>query len=274
MGIRGAQSALLIVPLLCISACQRSTSDEHPADATSGAAVQAPAPSTSEAEAALRGAPAASTTKPDSTSAAAGVSLNEQQRAITEQQAANARLQQDVERLKPRDVTIPQGTRIAVRPSRDLSTDDLSTGSAFEAVLDNDILVDGQVLAKAGSRVDGIVVNADKGGKVKGVASLTVGVRSIVGPKARVVAVHTDSFTATAESTKKRDAVRTGVATGVGAVIGGIAGGGKGAAIGAGVGAGAGVATNAVTRGEAAVIPAETLIELKLSAPVTLSVQK
>ena len=51
------------------------------------------------------------------------------------------------------------------------------------------------------------------------------------------------------------------------------AGGGKGAAIGAGVGAGAGVGTNLATRGESAVIPAETLIEFKLVAPVTVTVQ-
>ena len=82
----------------------------------------------------------------------------------------------------------------------------------------------------------------------------------------------TDSFTAEAKSTKKKDAVRTGVASGVGAVIGGIAGGGKGAAIGAGVGAGAGVGTSMATRGDPAVIPAEELIQLKLTAPVNITI--
>jgi hypothetical protein len=201
--------------------------------------------------------------------------VNEQQRGVNEQQAAtNAHLQQEVEKLKPVEVTIPAGTRIAVRPSRDLSTEDLATGSTFEALLDNDVAIDGHLLAKAGSRVTGVVVNADKGGKVKGTASLEVGVRSIVGAKSRVVAVHTDTFVANAQSTKKKDATRTGIATGIGAAVGAIAGGGKGAAIGAGVGAAAGVGTNMATKGAAAVIPAETLIELKLTAPVTVSIQK
>ena len=58
--------------------------------------------------------------------------------------------------------------------------------------------------------------------------------------------------------------------TGAGAVVGAIAGGGKGAAIGAGAGAAAGVGTNMATRGKAAVIPAETLMEFRLSAPSTV----
>jgi len=46
-----------------------------------------------------------------------------------------------------------------------------------------------------------------------------------------------------------------------------------GAAIGAGAGAAAGVGTNMATRGAAAVIPAEELIELHLAAPVTVVLQ-
>ena len=66
---------------------------------------------------------------------------------------------------------------------------------------------------------------------------------------------------------------RTGIMTGAGAVVGAIAGGGKGAAIGAGAGAAAGVGTNMATRGKAAVIPAETLMEFRLSAPSTVVYQ-
>ena len=140
-------------------------------------------------------------------------------------------------------------------------------------MLEHDLKSGETVLAKAGARVNGFVVDSDPGGRVKGVASLSVGVRSIFGVKGNAIAVTTDSFTAEAQSTKKKDAVRTGVATGVGALIGGIAGGGKGAAIGAGVGAGAGVGTAVATRGDAAVIPAETLIDFKLVAPVKVTIQ-
>ena len=86
--------------------------------------------------------------------------------------------------------------------------------------------------------------------------------------------VKTDSYSTEAGSTTKKDTVRTGIATGAGAIIGGIAGGGKGAAIGAGVGAGAGVGTAMATRGAAAVIPTETLMEFTLSAPATVVLRK
>jgi len=61
--------------------------------------------------------------------------------------------------------------------------------------------------------------------------------------------------------------------TGAGAIVGAIAGGGKGAAIGAGAGAATGVGTSMATRGKAAVIPAETLVDFRLAAPVTVVYQ-
>jgi hypothetical protein len=227
--------------------------------------------------------PPASAAAPKATSTAASgaASANQaskdalaEQKAINERQAEkNAQLQQEVERLKPRVVTLPAGTVVPVRTIAELSTKNLADGSTFEAQLDQDLVAGDVVVAKAGSRVNGVVVTSDPGGKVKGVASLTVSARAIVGTKNNIIAIKADSYTAEAKSTKKKDAVRTGVATGVGALIGGIAGGGKGAAIGAGVGAGAGVATNAATRGDAAVIPAEQLIELKLTAPASITIQ-
>ena len=129
---------------------------------------------------------------------------------------------------------------IPVRTIAELSTENLIDGGTFEAQLDQDLLAGDVVVARAGSRVNGVVM--------------------------------TDSFTVEAKSTKKKDAVRTGIASGIGAVVGGIAGGGKGAAIDAGVGAGAGVGTSLATRGEAAVIPSEQLMQLQLTAPVTVSI--
>ena len=174
--------------------------------------------------------------------------------------------------MKPQEFTLPTGTVIPVRTTSELSTSKLSNGSAFDALLERDLMSNGTLLAKAGTRVTGFVVLSDPGGRVKGTASLKVGVRSLVGAKGQVIALTTDSYEVDAASTKKKDAVKTGVATGVGALIGGIAGGGKGAAIGAGVGAGAGVGVNAATRGEPAVIPAEELIEFRLVAPLTIVV--
>ena len=247
-------------------------------DAPEAAVVSPPADGVAPPAAGLAPAPAQGTSSTASKEIAARDAKAQaalaEQKAINQQQAeTNARLQAEVERLKPREVTLAAGTVIPVRTIAELSTENLTDGGTFEAQLDQDLLAGDVVVAKAGSRVNGIVVTSDKGGKVKGVASLTVGARAIVGAKNKVIPIKTDSFTVDAKSTKKKDAVRTGVASGIGAVVGGIAGGGKGAAIGAGVGAGAGVATNMATRGESAVIPSEQLMPLKLTAPVTVSIQ-
>ena len=150
----------------------------------------------------------------------------------------------------------------------------MKNGAVFDALLENDLVSGNTVLAKAGSTVTCIVTSSDPGGRVKGVASLSVALRSISGVGGNAIAVKTESYTEEAGSTKKRDGVRTAIATGVGAVVGGIAGGGSGAAIGAGAGAAAGVGANAATRGAAAVIPTETLIEFVLAAPATVVIRQ
>jgi hypothetical protein len=200
--------------------------------------------------------------------------LSDQKAAAARQAEENQRLKQDLEALKPREFTIVAGTVIAARTTGTVSTAKVKDGSQFDAILERDIVVSGTTLAKAGAAVTCIVVASDPGGRVKGVASMAVAARSIAGVGGNTLSIKTESYEVEAGSTKKRDAVRTGIATGVGAAIGAIAGGGKGAAIGAGAGAAAGVGANMATRGEAAEIPAETLIEFRLAAPATVILRK
>jgi hypothetical protein len=122
--------------------------------------------------------------------------------------------------------------------------------------------------------VIGRVVNADQGGRVKGKASLSLTLARLHLASGRNVAIQTNTVTQTAKSGTGKNLKRTGIATGAGALIGGIAGGGKGAAIGAGVGAGAGVATNLATRGPAAEIPPETVLNFSLAKDIVVIEQR
>ena len=255
-------------------------------DAQAGAAA-GQAPTAGTATTALETAKSAQQTttaqaeQADRDRAATQKALADQQAALAAQKTAtartaeeNARLRGELENIKPRQFTLPAGTMIPVRTTAEVSTSKLKNGSVFEALLEKDLVVDGTTLAKEGAIVNCIVVESDPGGRVKGVASLSVAAKSIAGVGGNLLAVKTESYSVDAMNTKKKDTVRTGIATGVGAVVGGIAGGGKGAAIGAGVGAGAGVGTAMATRGAAAVIPTETLIEFTLSAPATVVIRK
>jgi hypothetical protein len=174
----------------------------------------------------------------------------------------------------PRRVTLPAGTQIAVYTTATLSTKTNQSGEAFVATLAKGLEHEGWVAVKQGGRVEGIIVDADPGGKVKGVASMTVALRKMTLADGRTVNLATDSLTQTAETSKGKDAKKIGIGAGVGAAIGAIAGGGKGAAIGAAVGGGAGTATAMATRGDPATVPSESMLTFTLTEPLTMVEQQ
>ena len=133
---------------------------------------------------------------------------------------------------------------------------------------------DDWVIAKKGARVEGVIVDADPGGKVKDVATLTVSLDSLTLADGRTVRLSASHFQREAKSTKGKDAKKIGIGAGVGAAVGAIAGGGKGAAIGAGVGGAAGTGAVLATHGDPAVIGAESRLSFTLREPVTITEQR
>ncbi|MBL8173860.1 MAG: hypothetical protein JNK48_04280 [Bryobacterales bacterium] len=169
----------------------------------------------------------------------------------------------------PRPLVLDAGTSIKVRSTSTLSTKNNAAGDAFHGSLEAPLTVDGKVVAEKGAKVQGVVAESDPGGRVKGVAAISVRLTAIETAKG-MVSVKTNAIGREARTTKRNDAVKVGIASGVGAAIGAIAGGGRGAAIGAGAGAGAGTGVVLATRGEAAVLPAETVLTFKLADDVAV----
>lgn len=169
----------------------------------------------------------------------------------------------------PPPVVVQAGTHVRVRTGSTLSTKTAVDGQNFVGTLAEPIVVDGVTVAGRGATVAGKVVTADKGGRVKGRASLSVEITSIQLANGRNAAVETGPHTSVAASSAKKDATKVGIGAGLGAAIGAIAGGGKGAAIGAAVGGAAGGGTVLATRGGDAVIPAESVLTFTLQAPLT-----
>ncbi|MEJ2111234.1 MAG: hypothetical protein P8Z37_15240 [Acidobacteriota bacterium] len=173
-----------------------------------------------------------------------------------------------------RKAVFAAGTPITVVTSSALSTKTNQTGEVFNASLNQDLIDGNWVVAKKGASVTGMVSDSDPGGRVKGVASITLQLSKLALADGRDVSISTTAYTAEARSTKKKDAARVGIGAGVGAAIGAIAGGGKGAAIGAGVGGAAGTGATLATRGEPAAVPSETAITFELTAPLEIAEQK
>jgi len=171
----------------------------------------------------------------------------------------------------PRVYTIRAGSPIAIYTAKTLSTKTDKDGERFIGSLARPIVNDDWVIAKKGAQVEGVVVNSDPGGRVKGRASMTVRLRSLQLADGSTISLSSSSYTKVAKGTKKKDALKIGIGAGIGAAIGAIAGGGKGAAIGAGAGGGAGTGLVLATRGDPAVIPSESLLTFRLQTPITVT---
>jgi hypothetical protein len=171
----------------------------------------------------------------------------------------------------PRSYTLAAGSSLSAWTSNEISTKTAQEGDRFEASLANAIVDEDWVIARKGARVDGVVVSVDPGGRVSGVASLTVKLTRLTLADGRTIALSTSEFTRQAKTTKGKDAAKIGIGAGVGAAIGAIAGGKKGAAIGAGAGGAAGTGAVLATRGDAAVIGAESQITVRLVSGVTIT---
>lgn len=171
----------------------------------------------------------------------------------------------------PMQVTLKEGSVIAVRLGETLNSEKNQVGDSFSATLSEPIVIDGLVIAERGARVSGKVVDADRAGRVKGVAALQLALTEVTTADNQRVPIVTDAFLKKGPDTTKSDVAKVGIAAGIGAAIGAIAGGGKGAAIGAGAGGAAGTGGVLATRGKPAILPAETLVRFRVTQAVTIT---
>jgi hypothetical protein len=170
----------------------------------------------------------------------------------------------------PKPLRLEAGAELVVRTTSTLSTKTAKSGDTFVATLEEPLATDGVVIAAKGAEVKGRVVESDPGGRVKGVASLTLELTELTLKDGKTVAIDTSNRGVAAPASKQKDAVKVGIGAGVGAAIGAIAGGGKGAAIGAASGGAAGTGVVLATRGEPAVIRAETVLRFPLTSAVEI----
>jgi hypothetical protein len=164
-----------------------------------------------------------------------------------------------------------EGTPLVVRTTNALSSNTQVAGQAFTAHLEQPLVVNGREVFGKGTEVEGRIVDSDKGGRVKGVASISVQMTRLHPAGGRTSDISTSTITQGANATKKKDALKIGIGSGVGAAIGAIVGGGKGAAIGAAAGAGAGTGAVLATHGDSAVIPSESVLRFTLRAPAAIA---
>jgi hypothetical protein len=174
--------------------------------------------------------------------------------------------------LKPEvpAITIPAGTPIGVRLQNSISSASANSGDHFDAVIDEDVVVDGHVAIPKGANATGRVVTAKNSGRLHNPGYLRL-VLDSVSVNGKDVPVQTSSIFAQGGSHKNRNLVMIGGGTAAGALIGGLAAGPKGALIGSAIGAGAGTGTAYGTGKKEVGFAAERRLTFRVTQPLTIS---
>jgi len=165
---------------------------------------------------------------------------------------------------------VPAGTDLVLTLDTPVSSETAKVEQVVRATVAKSIVISGMTVIAEGTPVTGTVVAAERSGKVKGVASITLRFNELTVAKTDYK-IKTANISRQAESTKGKDAKKIAIGAGVGTAIGAIAGGGKGAAIGAGVGGGAGAGVVMATRGEEVTIPAGTTLHTTIEETVNIN---
>jgi hypothetical protein len=169
----------------------------------------------------------------------------------------------------PPKLIIPAGTPITVRLQQRLSSASAVPGERFEAVVDEPVVVGGQIVVPVGAEVEGHVTVARHSGRLRHPGELGLTLDRVTVDR-QIVDLSTWHVVARGRSHKKRNWAWIGGGTGGGAIIGALAAGGKGALIGSGIGAAAGTTTAFFTGKKDVVFGNERLLRFRLNQDVSM----
>jgi hypothetical protein len=172
------------------------------------------------------------------------------------------------------DVVVPAASVIGLRVETALTSERAQVEDRVEARVTRDVTADGRVAIPAGARAIGSVTLVDRGGKMKERARLGVRFHTLVLADGREVPITTDAIFREGDSPSSESARKIGGAAAGGAILGALLGGKKGAVVGGAAGAGAGTAAVMASGRNAAAIAAGTVLTVRLSAPVSIEVEK
>jgi hypothetical protein len=170
----------------------------------------------------------------------------------------------------PKDYVVPSGTSLSVQLPAEISTKTAKVGQRLTGNLTNDVVVDGKVVARAGTPVQGSITEVISGSKTIGgkpTLGLTFDSLTFEGGDRPINARITQVAD---KSDKGRDSAKIAGGAVAGGVIGHQIDSAQGKVIGALIGAAAGTAA-AKRTGKEVVLPAGTVVGMTLESPVTVT---
>jgi hypothetical protein len=168
----------------------------------------------------------------------------------------------------PKPITVPKGTVLSVRLTQAIEVDAAQAGMTFKSLLDDPVMLGGQVVVPRGAAVALQAAKVEQAGKMKGSDKIVLKANSVAfgGRSYEIVTTYVESK---GSGEGKKTARKVGAGAGLGAIVGGIAGGGTGAAI----GLAAGAATGAIMSSQGTEhlkLEAETRLQFTLDAAVSV----
>jgi hypothetical protein len=172
------------------------------------------------------------------------------------------------------EVVIPASAVLGLQVENSISSETARVEDRVDARLTRDVRAEGQIAIPSGSKVLGNVILVERGGKMKDKARLGVRFHTVVLADGNHLALRTESIYREGTSPGGDSARKIGGATVGGAILGAIIGGAKGAAIGGATGAAGGSAVVMAGDRNPATLPAGTVVNVRLSSPVSVDVEK
>jgi hypothetical protein len=168
---------------------------------------------------------------------------------------------EQAQQQRPSTITVPSGTRLVIRTAQAIDTKRHGAGHRFRGQLEGAIVVDGVTVARRGTVVYGTITQSKQAGRLGGSSEMSVVFTDLMIDD-QLHSMQTQGLKAQGQNEAGRTAGRTARA----AALGGLYGGSSSAKKGAKIGLGASI----ITSGSSINIPAGTLVETNLAAPLTL----
>jgi hypothetical protein len=167
-------------------------------------------------------------------------------------------------------VVVPAGAYIRVRINQAMDSRHTQPGAAFDGVVISDVLAGGSVAIPRGALVQGVVAGTQPGGDLRGRGGLALELTQVT--------LEGHPYPLVTEAWSHQGYDKTGQTVGntvglgaTGAMIGAIAGGGPGALLGAGIGSVLGLGISSASRQGEATVPAEAIVNFRLSQQTALT---
>jgi hypothetical protein len=180
----------------------------------------------------------------------------------------------EVPRRQLEEHTVAADSALAVRLNQSLSSATAKVEDRVSGVLSSAVVVNGRTVVPAGTRVEGNVTLVQPGSRFKGRARLGIRFHTLVLADGLRVPIQTEALFRDGESATGATTAKVGTGAAAGAILGGILGGKRGAIIGAAAGAGGGTAAVMASDAKEAVLANDTPLTARLTAPVTITIER